>query len=281
MKKIISLVVLVVMLTLSIFSTVVNASKEPEKHDKARKHFVLVHGGWQGAWCWYKIEDKLKDKGCKVTVLDLPAHGKDKTDPMAVTLKDYEDKVTGVLDSIHEDVILVGHGTLAPVISMAAEARPEKVEKLIYIAGVLVTDGQTLDQALFPNDELSLAAKNSIIDPEKGIITLSADALDEAVYGMSSKKDIKLAKKLFCHEPLFPLLTPITLTDSKYGKIPRYYIKTLQDKAVATEYQEMMLKLVPCKKVFSIKSDHAPFFSKPEELTKILLDVANDKKSRK
>jgi hypothetical protein len=42
------------------------------------KHFVLVHGGGLGAWCWYKVIDLLRKKGHKATA-------KDQTDPNAVT----------------------------------------------------------------------------------------------------------------------------------------------------------------------------------------------------
>jgi hypothetical protein len=32
----------------------------------------------------------------------------------------------------------------------------------------------------------------------------------------------------------------------------------------------------PCRKVFSIDTDHSPFFSAPEELAEILLEIAGD-----
>jgi hypothetical protein len=30
----------------------------------------------------------------------------------------------------------------------------------------------------------------------------------------------------------------------------------------------------PCEKVYSMDTSHSPFFSRPDELTKILLDIA-------
>lgn len=49
------------------------------------KHFVLVHGGGLGAWCWYKVVDLLRKKGHKATAIDLTSCGKDQTDPNTVT----------------------------------------------------------------------------------------------------------------------------------------------------------------------------------------------------
>lgn len=34
-------------------------------------HFVLVHGGGFGAWCWYKSMTLLEEAGFKVDAVDL------------------------------------------------------------------------------------------------------------------------------------------------------------------------------------------------------------------
>jgi pimeloyl-ACP methyl ester carboxylesterase len=46
--------------------------------------FVLVHGAWHGAWCWYKIIPLLEEAGQKVVALDLPSLGMDRTSIAAV-----------------------------------------------------------------------------------------------------------------------------------------------------------------------------------------------------
>lgn len=38
-------------------------------------HFVLVHGGGFGAWCWYKTIALLEESGFKVTAIDLTGSG--------------------------------------------------------------------------------------------------------------------------------------------------------------------------------------------------------------
>lgn len=45
--------------------------------------FILVHGGWHGAWCWNKVVPLLKAKGYKVIAPDLPGQGNDKTLPFS------------------------------------------------------------------------------------------------------------------------------------------------------------------------------------------------------
>jgi len=37
--------------------------------------FVLVHGAWEGGWCWDKVVPLLKESGHKVETLDLHLMG--------------------------------------------------------------------------------------------------------------------------------------------------------------------------------------------------------------
>ena len=59
---------------------------QQSKSDPTPKHFILVHGAWQGAWCWAEVSNILEKEGHTVTVLDLPAHGIDMNAPVTVTL---------------------------------------------------------------------------------------------------------------------------------------------------------------------------------------------------
>jgi len=39
--------------------------------------YVLVHGSWHGAWCWYKLKPLLERAGHTVIAEDNIAHGSD------------------------------------------------------------------------------------------------------------------------------------------------------------------------------------------------------------
>lgn len=266
---------LFVLLSVSIFFTSLMPvfTQSAESAKRVNDHFVLVHGGWHGAWSWYKVAPMLRTWGYDVTVVDLPGHGSDATPPGEVTFYDYQSVLVKTLDAIKGKVILVGHGTSGGFINAAAEARPEKIKKLVYIAGVLTPDGASVADILL-GDEESLGVQHAIIDPEAGTVIIDPEAIDKAVYNMTSPADIKFAKKNMRPEPLNPLFVPLSLTDERFGSIERYYIKTLQDHSLTTSYQETLLQIMPCKAVYSINSDHAPFFSKPRELVQILSTIA-------
>ncbi|MGZ6978593.1 MAG: alpha/beta hydrolase [Acidimicrobiia bacterium] len=39
---------------------------------------VLVHGAWQGAWCFDRVLARLRDAGIEAVAVDLPGHGSDR-----------------------------------------------------------------------------------------------------------------------------------------------------------------------------------------------------------
>ncbi len=64
-------------------------------------HFVLVHGGGLGAWCWYKSIALLEDSGFKATAIDLLGSGIEPTDPNRITnLQQYSKPLLDVLKKI-------------------------------------------------------------------------------------------------------------------------------------------------------------------------------------
>lgn len=66
-------------------------------------HFVLVHGGGFGAWCWYKTIALLKDGGFKATAIDLTGSGTHAFDPNNVTsLSQYVMPLTGFLEKLSD-----------------------------------------------------------------------------------------------------------------------------------------------------------------------------------
>ena len=53
---------------------------------KQMARFVLVHGGFSGAWIWLPLMDSLKEAGHLVEAFDLPGMGDDHTSASEVSL---------------------------------------------------------------------------------------------------------------------------------------------------------------------------------------------------
>ena len=233
-------------------------------------HFVLVHGAWHGAWAWYKTKTQLELLGNTVTVVDLPSHGIDRTPPETVSLDDYVNRVVEAIDDAGEPVILVGHSLAGIVISQAAEARPDAVDKLVYLAALLLQDGQSVFDIIALAPDAPLVADMIL---GNGTVDVNRDAAADLFYNLSPQADITLAASLMVANPLYPMVTPISITEENFGSVPRYYIATTDDNTIPSDMQTYMYTAMPCDEVFTIHSDHSPFFSRPALLTAVLLQI--------
>ena len=107
------------------------------------KTFILIHGSWHSAWNWHKVVPILEKAGHRAIAIDLPGMGRDKTPIQDVTMKTTVEKICALIDSVPGKVILVGHSKNGIMISQAAEYRPDKIEKLVYLAAYLIPNGKT------------------------------------------------------------------------------------------------------------------------------------------
>jgi pimeloyl-ACP methyl ester carboxylesterase len=234
--------------------------------------YVLIHGAWHGGWCWDKVVPLLQKEGHKVEAPDLPGHGSDKTPISEISLQTYTDRVCQILDAQPEPVILVGHSMGGVVITQAAENRPEKIKKLVYLTALLLQDGEFLLQ-YGELDKEALVLPNLIMAEDRSYAAVREDALREAFYGDCSNEDIMRAKSLLVPQAATPLATPINTTADNFGRIPRVYISCLRDRAISPLIQEKMYTNLPCEKVIRMNTSHSPFFSAPEELAGHLLSL--------
>lgn len=90
-----------------------------------------------------------------------------------------------------------------------------------------------------------------------------------------SLQDVALAMVSMRPVPLGPIMEKLSLSPENYGTGRRYYIQTLDDRALSPDVQEKLVRENPPEGVYKIKgSDHCPFFSKPQSLHKILVEIA-------
>jgi pimeloyl-ACP methyl ester carboxylesterase len=235
--------------------------------------YVLIHGAWHGGWCWKKIVPLLEKEGHKVIAPDLPGHGQYKTPIAEITLKAYTDRVCQLLDESAEPVILVGHSMGGVVITQTAEYRPEKIEKLVYLTGFLLQDGEFLLQ-LAQTDTEALVLPNLVMAEDQSHATVRQEALKEIFYADCADEDVEFAKSKLVPQAAAPFATPVNTSEENFGRIQRVYISCARDKAISPALQEKMYTALPCERVVSLNTSHSPFLSAPEELAGHLLSLS-------
>jgi len=237
---------------------------------------LLIHGAGHGAWCWSKVIPMLEQAGLRVIAPDSAGLGDDTTPASEVTLARWADEICQVIDELGQPVTLVGHSRGGIVISAVAEKRPALVSKLVYVSAMLIGPGET-SLGVVQNDGSSLMLPNVEITDDGASVSIREDALRDVFYGCATDEDIALAKNRLKPDPLAPSMTPLDLTEGAYGSVPRAYIECLQDNAVPLQLQRAMQQALPCAEVFSIDTDHSPFFSKPETLAECLITLAGSR----
>jgi pimeloyl-ACP methyl ester carboxylesterase len=236
----------------------------------ASQTYVLVHGAFAGGWSWERLVTQLEANGDEVITLDLPAHGDDPIAPEQATLQAYSDVVVEALDGASKPVVLVGHSMGGLVVSQAAEARPEKVAKLVYLAAFLVEDGTSLLAAAGGDPESTL---QDFVATDATSATLAPEGILGSFCSDCSADDAALIEEHLRPEPLAGFTTPIKVSAEKWGSVPRFYIETLQDKAIGPSKQAEFYTALPCEKVVSIDAGHCPFLTQPEALFEALTDL--------
>lgn len=227
--------------------------------------FVFIHGSGNGGWCWDKVTALLTQAGHEVIAPDLPGHGNDKTPVREVTLQSCVDHVVQILDTQLKPVILVGHSTGGLVITQTAEQRPGMVKALVYLSAFLLQNGE---RCVDRHDPESLARENLVLSNDGG-----NERVKEMFYSDCSDKDIAWAQSLLVPAPLQIAFTPVATSENNFGRVPRYYIECLRDRAITHSCQRRMYTALPCKHVFTLDTSHSPFLSAPQALVDHLLTI--------
>ena len=195
----------------------------------------LVHGAWHGRWCWERVISKLEAHGHTVVARDLPGLGEDRTAPAEVTLECYADSVCKALMQESEPVLLVGHSMGGIVISHVAERLPNKIKGLVYVSAYLLCDGESIMQMVQEDQDLARLAPLLISD---GIVcTFPDDKLREIFYDNCTHSDGEWASSMLVPQPLAPFATPVHVTDERFGQVPRFYNRCMQDRALPSSLQ--------------------------------------------
>lgn len=235
--------------------------------------FVLVHGAWHGSWCWRHVVPLLRARGHTVHAPDLPGHGDDPAPASAQTLESYAGRISDTLGACSGDVVLVGHSLGGLVISAVAEARPERLRRLVYITAFLPGDGDSLVRicSVDPDNPLNAA---SVRTPDGKCVTVDPERIRELFYADCPSEDVALARARLGPEPIAVMFQTVHVTAERFGRVPRAYIQCSRDVALPLFIQEQMVAASPCATVLTLPTGHSPFFAAPEGLAAQLDSLA-------
>lgn len=246
--------------------------------------FVLVHGGYHGAWCWDRLIPELKKRGHTAIAVDLPGHGTKAGEPGVPSMADYR---KAVLDVLEKDDVLVGHSMGGLIISDVAAAAPEKIGHLIYLSTILpkewhafaggrgmqslVNGGMKAIAGLsrpFPGMQLTASDHGSVS-------TVKAKFATWAFYNDCDPQLAQWACERLCPEYTPPLVEPLHLAGLWDSQPTRSLILGTQDHLLNPKVfpaDSKMFRRFGCKPIY-LEGSHSTYLSMPAECAAAMIDT--------
>jgi pimeloyl-ACP methyl ester carboxylesterase len=224
-----------------------------------KKTYVFVHGAWGGGWAWKKVGKIISEQGNDVYRATLTGLGERKhlSSPNINLSTHIEDVVNLIIFEDLKEVILVGHSYGGMVATGVLDRIPDRIKQVIYIDGHLPFDGESVFDAMNKERVPSVMAME-----KEGFLIPSWTKAEQPF-----PKDVP--------HPAACLKEKIVLKNTATKSFSGKYILTADDatKPEADNFYKSFLRAKSYGyQTLIMQADHNPQNSKPEELSKLLLD---------
>ena len=224
---------------------------------------ILIPGFWLDASSWDEVAPALERAGHRVRALTLP--GLESTDAHRadIHLRDHVEAVVAAIDGADGPVVLVGHSAGGAIAHAAADARPDRVARVVYVDAGPVGVGQAL------NDELP-TSDGEIPLPDWS--EFSEDDLRDLDDGL---REVFRARAI--PEPAGVARDPQVLTDERRYDVPATIIACEFPSEQLLEWiaegHPYVAELAAMNEVeyIDLPTGHWPQFTKPAELAQAIL----------
>ncbi|KUH80366.1 MULTISPECIES: alpha/beta fold hydrolase [unclassified Mycobacterium] len=239
--------------------------------------FVFVHGGFHAAWCWEHTIAELHQMGHDAVAVDLPGHGA-RTEQES-TLANRRDAIVSVMQP---GDVLVGHSGGGFDATLAADARPDLVSHIVYLAAALPREGRTYPEAMAMRDSSDI--KDGEFDADVGEMLSYLKFDDDGAMWFADfdgawqyfYHDCDEATARWAFDRLGPerfgdtTVTPVSVPSFWAAELPRSFIRCMQDRSMPRWLADTVTHRLGVEQL-TIDASHSPFLSKPRELAGLLV----------
>ncbi|GGN62767.1 hypothetical protein GCM10012285_63140 [Streptomyces kronopolitis] len=251
--------------------------------------YVLVPGGHMGGWLWQDVVDRLRERGAEARAATLTGTGDRRH--LAGPETDLETHIEDLVQLIdHVDapeVVLVAHCHGSFPALGAADRRPDRVSRIVYVSAPLPMDGYSvhgLIREFEPDPAVRERWWQRAEQAEDGwrIPPLSLDGVraSNSVAGIPADTLARLVR-LASPQPLGPLTQPLRLSGATAGLPSTGVFCTgtgmniaAVESLVRSGDPRFRTLAQPHVAFFELDSGHWPMLSAPDELTEVLLRAA-------
>ncbi len=229
---------------------------------------VLVHGAWNGAWCWAALQAELDRRAIPSLAVDLPGHGAS-TLPLGDLYGDAQ-HVVDVVAVQSRPVVLVGHSYGGAVITEAAAriaaAGTGPVQHLVYLCAFALDDGESIGALLASLPRVAIELNAAMRPGEPGTSVLDPESAIPALYNACPPEVARAAAARLSPQPSATFGQPVA--GSPRDTVASTYVVCADDRSIAPEHQQAMA--ARCGAVVTLPTDHSPFVSMVPETADII-----------
>lgn len=223
---------------------------------------VLIAGLWLDGTAWDEVAPRLEKLGHRPVPVTLPGQGDGTT---SATLDDQVRAVLHAVDATTGAALVVGHSAACTLAWVAADARPDKVAATALIGGFPSSDGDTYADYFEPQDGV---VRFPGWEPFEGP---DSDDLDEDARRRFEARAVPVPEGV--------TKGVVRLTDERRFDVPTVMVCPEFTPEQARGWVEGgdVPELAKARSVeyVDIDSGHWPMFTRPEELARILAEVAD------
>ncbi|MFD5245519.1 alpha/beta hydrolase [Amycolatopsis sp. NPDC058340] len=272
--------------------------------------FVFVHGSGSSAHGWTPTQREMALRGYRTLAVDLPGRGAGFTrayheqdletfaaEPSVMSGLTADDFVRPVVEAVervrhHGPVFLVAHSFGGLPVTAAANAIPELIDRVVYIAAQCPVDRAPGEYPALPawsSSALFPATAPLLVgDPSRqgfvrvnwrGADRAQRDALRKAISGELTEEEFLQVVVTSQPDEVFWLTGQewdVRAGKDSWGLIPRTFVRLTEDRSMPLAAQDLYIAggdaLTPDNPfdVHDLESSHAGFFRRPAGLAAIL-----------
>ena len=238
--------------------------------------FVLVHGAWTDSRIWTNVQHHLTMLGFDSVAPAMPPHSLNCAPCAETSLDVYVDAIVEAARTISGPIVLVGHSTAGPIVSLAAERCPDLVSHLVYVAGFLPRSGQSCWELLGSIHEPGRRGFGGALRQRNGMVMVDPYSFVRLFCPDVPADVAGVVVNSLRPEPLGPLMSVAPLAPERWGSLPRSYVHTLFDAALSFESQCEMAAAARVERVATMQTSHFPMLSEPMRLAQTLVNLTQD-----
>ncbi len=227
------------------------------------KKVIILHGWTYSTEKYETINELLKAKGLKTSILKVPGFTKKLYTDKAWNLDDYINWLKQILDKEKEKVTLIGHSNGGRIALNFAVKYPQKLSNLILI-----------DSAGIYHNELAIRLKRLFFGTlaKIGKKLTSSEKLRSLLYKMTGERDYRNASSHMRKTMVNLMKSDMSLNLEKVN-VPTLIIWGEKDKTTPLSDGILLNRLIKNSKLEIIKdAHHSPHFTNAQEVAKIIYE---------